>query len=645
MRKSRKYIFALALGCATFGGCSWTANQICKKEDFCFKPSMAPTQGPQQLIPSEPCIDDVCVEHWQENISPLDLDEKALTGESTTEMSLQECIYFSLSNSRVMRDLGGALLRSPETSVANLNPAMAYTDPRTGEEAALSEFDAQLIAGINAQKNDRQYNNGFFGNNGLFQQDLHNYEWGIRKRSATGSEFNFRNVTVYDSNNQVSNIFQPSSWDTYLEGEVRQPLLQGAGTEFNRIAGPNATPGIINGVLIGRVRTDISLAEFERAVRDLVADVENAYWDLYFAYRDLEAKIDARDKAFEIYEKTRVKAEVAQSNDTSDVEQAKEQWLRFQADVVDALNGRPVDSTRTNNGSSGGTFRGSGGLRFAERRLRLIVGMPINDTRIIRPSANPSEAPIVYDWNTAIADALTLRPELRKQRWVIEHRKLELIANKNFLRPDLDLVGRYRFRGFGEGLVDYNGNSNATSSLLDGGLQEWQAGVEYTMPIGFRKAHTAVRNSQLALSREVEILKEQERSVHFGLSNSINEIRRSYENMLIQRQRLAATISQINTLNNKGDTIALDVLLEAHRRLLDTRLRYHQAQIDYVIANRNVHFEKGTLLQYCNIGLTESESPNAAVRDASERNQLRGSQLSPDARDRIIGTSGMSVKG
>jgi outer membrane protein TolC len=522
---------------------------------------------------------------------------------------------------------------------------MAYTDPRTGEEAALSEFDAQLIAGINAQKNDRQYNNGFFGNNGLFQQDLHNYEWGIRKKSATGSEFNFRNVTVYDSNNQVSNIFQPSSWDTYLEGEVRQPLLQGAGTEFNRIAGPNATPGIINGVLIGRVRTDISLAEFERAVRDLVADVENAYWDLYFAYRDLEAKIDARDKAFEIYEKTRVKAEVAQSNDTSDVEQAKEQWLRFQADVVDALNGRPVDSTRTNNGSSGGTFRGSGGLRFAERRLRLIVGMPINDTRIIRPSANPSEAPIVYDWNTAIADALTLRPELRKQRWVIEHRKLELIANKNFLRPDLDLVGRYRFRGFGEGLVDYNGNSNATSSLLDGGLQEWQAGVEYTMPIGFRKAHTAVRNSQLALSREVEILKEQERSVHFGLSNSINEIRRSYENMLIQRQRLAATISQINTLNNKGDTIALDVLLEAHRRLLDTRLRYHQAQIDYVIANRNVHFEKGTLLQYCNIGLTESESPNAAVRDASERNQLRGSQLSPDARDRIIGTSGMSVKG
>lgn len=645
MRKSKKYIFALALGCATFGGCSWTANQICKKEDFCFKPSMAPTQGPQQLIPSEPCIDDVCVEHWQENISPLDLDEKALTGESTSEMSLQECIYFSLSNSRVMRDLGGALLRSPETSVANLNPAMAYTDPRTGEEAALSEFDAQLIAGINAQYNDRQYNNGFFGEGGLFHQELKNYELGVRKRSVTGSEFNFRNVTIFDSNNQPSNTFKPSSWDTYLEAEARQPLLQGAGTEFNRIAGPNATPGIINGVLIGRVRTDISLAEFERAVRDLVADVENAYWDLYFAYRDLEAKIDARDKAFEIYEKTRVKAEVAQSNDTSDVEQAKEQWLRFQADVVDALNGRPVDSTRTNNGSSGGTFRGSGGLRFAERRLRLIIGMPINDSRILRPSANPSEAPIVYDWNTAIADALSLRPELRKQRWVIEHRKLELIANKNFLRPDLDLVGRYRVRGFGEELLDYDGQSNAVSSLLGGSFQEWQAGLEYTMPIGFRKAHTAVRNSQLALSREVEILKEQERAVHFGLSNSINEIRRSYENMLIQRQRLAATISQINTLNNKGDTIALDVLLEAHRRLLDTRLRYHQAQIDYVIANRNVHFEKGTLLQYCNIGLTESESPNAALRDAAERNELRGSQLSPEARDRIIGTSGMSVKG
>ncbi len=297
-----------------------------------------------------------------------------------------------------------------------------------------------------------------------------------------------------------------------------------------------------------------------------------------------------------------------------------------------------MDATRTNNGSSGGTFRGTGGVRFAERRLRLILGIPINDGRLIRPITEPTAAPIVYDWHTAVADALTLRPELRKQRWVVEHRKLELIANRNFLQPDLDVVSRYRFRGFGEALIDYNGNSNAASSLVDGQFQEWQAGIEYTVPIGYRKAHAAVRNSQLALAREVEILKEQERSVHFGLSNSLSEIKRSYENMVIQRERLEATVKQINSLENKQDTIALDVLLEAHRRLLETRLRYHQAQIEYALANRNVHFEKGTLLRYCNIGLTESESPRAAYRDAAERIENRSESREPATRDLIIGT-------
>jgi outer membrane protein TolC len=596
---------------------------------------MDPSCGPQQLKPSEPCIEDVCIDHWVEPTSPLDLDESMLTNENAMEMSLQNCIYAALANSKIIRDLGGTILRAPETMSANVNPAMTYTDPRVGEEAALSEFDTQFVAGLNFDKNDRIFNNTFFGNNGALRQDLHNYQWGLRKKSATGAEFNFRNVTGYDSNNQVSNTFKPSSWDTYLEAEVRQPLLQGAGTEFNRIAGPNGTPGNINGVVIGRVRTDISLAEFERAVRDLVADVENAYWDLYFSYRDLEAKIEARDKAFEIKDIVKERG-----GDEGDVAQAQEQYLRFQADVVDSLNGRPTDSTRTNNGSSGGTFRGTGGLRFTERRLRLIMGLPINDGKLIRPLDPPVIAPIVYDWNSAIADGLSLRPELRKQRWVVEHRKLELIANRNFLRPDLDVVGRYRFRGFGQDLIDMGGGSNAVESLAGGNLQEWSAGVEYTVPIGFRKAHAAVRNSQLALSREVEVLKEQERAVTFGLSNALNELRRAYQNMEIQRQRLLATTEQIYNFDEKkaaASAIALDVELEAHRRLLDTRLRYHQAEIDYAIANRNVHFEKGTLLKYCEVNLLESQPTVAERQDAAELESLRGAPHEPANRDRIIG--------
>ena len=64
-----------------------------------------------------------------------------------------------------------------------------------------------------------------------------------------------------------------------------------------------------------------------------------------------------------------------------------------------------------------------------------------------------------------------------------------------------------------------------------------------------------------------------------------------------------------------------------------------------VIANRNVHFEKGTLLQYCNVGLTESESNREAYRDANERDQLRSAPMDPKTRDRIIGQPGSAVSG
>jgi len=337
----------------------------------------------------------------------------------------------------------------------------------------------------------------------------------------------------------------------------------------------------------------------------LVADIENAYWDLQFAFRDLEAKIDARD----IAEVTAKKLEAQSATQgTGDAAQAMEQFYRFESEVIDAVNGRVIDGTRTNNGSSGGSFRGAGGLRVAERRLRLIVGMQINDGRLIRPVDDPGQAPILYDWAASSGEAISKREEIRRQRWVIKQRELELVANRNFLMPQLDLIGRYRVRGFGKELLNYDRKSDAVSNLLSGDYQEWQGGLEYTLPVGFRKAYSAVRNSQLSLHREIEVLKEQERVVLYGLSNAMNEMKRSFDSFQLQEKRLGEIVRQLTSLQAKWETgqdPALDVLLDTHRRLLDARLRYHQSRIEYALAIRNVEFEKGSLLEFCRINLAE----------------------------------------
>ena len=72
------------------------------------------------------------------------------------DMSLQEAVRLALKHSKVLRDLGGAVLRAPDTVQTPFNPAIQETDPRFGVEAALSAFDAQFSSSLFFENNDRR---------------------------------------------------------------------------------------------------------------------------------------------------------------------------------------------------------------------------------------------------------------------------------------------------------------------------------------------------------------------------------------------------------------------------------------------------------------------------------------------------------
>ncbi|PHR86060.1 MAG: hypothetical protein COA78_38395 [Blastopirellula sp.] len=229
-----------------------------------------------------------------------------------------------------------------------------------------------------------------------------------------------------------------------------------------------------------------------------------------------------------------------------------------------------------------------------------------------------------FDWDSIANEAIARRPEIRRQKWIVKQRELELLANKNFLKPSLDLVARYRARGFGNDLTDYNGgtNPNAWGSLASGDFQEYQMGFEFEMPLGFRRAHAAVRNSELQISRAKAILKEQERFVMYGLSNTYGDIDRAYKVMQAQFNRREAAYAQQNaveTLYNRGGRLTLDLLLESQRRVIDANVLFYQARVDYALAIKNVHFEKGSLLEYYNVHMAEGAWPQKAYNDALAR--------------------------
>lgn len=559
------------------------------------------------------------------------------------DVTLAEVIQTALENSDVLREMGGTVVRTPEAMRTRYTMGLQQTDPRFGTHAALSAFDAQLRASAMFNNNDRIYNNSFFagGING-YLQDLHEYRVELSKRNAAGALMIVRSVTDMDQNNAPGNLFV-SAWNTYLEGEIRQPLLQGGGLEFNRIAGPNGTPGIYNGILIARINADVSQTDFEISLRDYISNVANTYWDLYFAYRDLDARRKAMQSSLESWRKIKAQVE-AEGVSASREAQAREQYYRFKAEVDDSLSGRLLQGTQGRNGSTGGTLRANGGVQVTERRLRLLMGIPITDGVLLRPKDEPIEAEVVYDWESVMSEALTTRPELRRQQLRVQRREMELLAAQNFLTPSLDAVARYRFRGFGDKFIDtgiQGGGTPASAlgNLTTGNLQEWMLGLELSVPIGFRQGHAAVLNAELALAHERVLHREQEREVVHDLSNALSDAVRAYESCENNLNRYVAAREVLLSLQaeeQNGLPIDIDRMLDAQRRVADAEIRYFQSRAEYAVAHKNVQFERGALTAENNLALTDAvvsqsdeSQPAAKERETSRRelsSQVRGQE-------------------
>jgi outer membrane protein TolC len=554
---------------------------------------------------------------------PLSLENPADI--PTFDLELNDAIEMALSNSEILRSLGGSVVQNPLGTQTKFEPARAASDPLAGPEAALSAFDAQVAGGLLWRKIDRPANRAFAGIGALFPSldagTVSVFDYSISKIAANGAQFALRHDVEYNRDDvpgATGRRIYPSGFLGGLQAEYRQPLMQGAGIEFNRIAGPNAQPGQYNGVLIARINTDVSLTDFEAGVINFVNDVETAYWALYFAYHDLEARVAGRNSSLLTWQRIKELQKVgARGGDAAAEAQARANYYNFDVQVKESLTGEL-------------------GLYTLEQQLRYLLGMPATDGRLIKPVTQPMEGEVVYDWDAAIRDALTRRVEIRKQKWAIKRRELELIAARLNRRPRLDFVGNYRFTGLGDHWInsrqpDRNSFANQRESnvsmyqdIFSGDFQEWQAGFELSYPVGFRRASAAVANAQWNLARENAVLREQELRISHDLSSAARRIRRAYALTLANFSRQAADRDQVVALQARYESGLdnINFLLQAQQQLANSQSAYFRSLVDYQLALKDFHREKGSLLNYNQVGLSEGAWPSAAYQDAVERGRF-----------------------
>ena len=565
---------------------------------------------------------------------PLSIADPEFT--NYVDISLEECVGAALHNSAVIRNAGaitqlgfadGLLTRTLASSTvydSAISESNTLGVPRTvdrsngsvflsevngratqqGVEDALSEFDAQFFSSISMNSTDRtrnvEQNNQF--NPQQFTGHGGNFLAAFSKKTATGGVFSFRNRTTYTENNIPIGVGRalPSDWVTEMEIEAQYPLLRGRGAMVNRIP-----------VILARINTDISLADFEAAIRNLVLDTETAYWDLHGAYHGLETARIGRDSALVTWQVVSAKAAKGVEGAQREA-QVLEQYHFFSAQLENAQNS----------------------LFDAESKLRWLMGLTTSDDRVFRPIDDPTRAEVTFDWETVKQDALFRSPELRQQKWRIKQAELEVLAARNQMLPRINATAQYRFVGAGDNLMnaDRNGlnfpatGSTAFDELFGGNYQEVLFGLDFQPHrFGARRPRAGLRNAELRLVRSRKQLEEMELQQIHMVSGAWRRVRLQYSQTIWQFNRWMDTRREVESAHAlySGGQLPLDQVLDAHRRRADSQTAFFQALVEYNKSIAQMHFFRGTLLDFNGVHMAEGPWPGKAYDDAHEKARER----------------------
>ncbi len=484
-----------------------------------------------------------------------------------------------------------------------------------GVEDALAEFDAQASGFINYANTDRARNTGSNNpfNPQLFQAIDTTQQSAISKRTATGGVATLRQQIIYSSNNVATGDIAravPSDWTALIEAQVQHPLMRNRGTMINRIP-----------VVLASLNEDIAIADFEVQVRNLIRDVEVAYWDLYVAYRFVATSMVGRNSAQATQQFAKLNLDGG-TGTQQDLSQAVEQYYSFKGQLESALAGSNVPGSDRL------------GVYGSERALREKMGISPTDGRLIRPITEPNIARVEFDWDESVAQLLYLSPELRRNKIRIQQNEQELIAAKNQILPEVNLSLLYRWVGVGDTLgpperrdVNFpSRGSSALGELTEGDFQEAAVRLDIQPnAFGSRRELTRIRGAQLQIVRERSFMQEAERLYVSQLSDAVAKLSTHYQLVQTNAQRWQAAEQEVQArlAEYKGGRTPVNVVLQSQVRRAQAQIDYYRALSEYNKSINYVHYIKGTLLQHNSIELAEGCWNKKAYWDALERARER----------------------
>ena len=239
----------------------------------------------------------------------------------------------------------------------------------------------------------------------------------------SGATLSFSASLARNTDNSFITLISPS-WSSSIGVEARQPLLQNRQIDPARRA--------IKVARVTRERSDISL---RRTLLETVNGVEQAYWTLVAAQRNVE--IQQHNIALAEQQQSDVSVRIeAKTAPESDIAQPTAEIARRRGELYAAEEAR----------------------QRAENALKLLMLEGPADPLWNQPlrASDPADiATTPIDLTAALRDAEQNRPELADIAARVQLQDIDIESAKDRLKPQLDLVAAYTSRGLAGALSDY----------------------------------------------------------------------------------------------------------------------------------------------------------------------------------------------
>ena len=543
-------VLALGVCAIAWSGCDRKSGS----EDWIAQEVYKSFQASQETVAADPSNGEDPAPAPKPDAAAREPDAAPLTGE--VRLTLTETLRRALQNNH-------------DIQVAGYQPPQARQDVIAAEAV----FDPALFAASTAGRVDRPTQGTLDTYTTALQliQDTWSFQAGLKQKVPTGGTFAIYQASDYLDSNSILVLPNPQ-YVTRVAVEVAQPLLRGAGIEYNEAP-----------IVVANLNAEISFHDFRKSVTDVVASIVNAYWQLAFDLESARVAQVSLDLASEVLRRETARRQLGASAETD--------YARAQAAVAI----RRTELLRAQNGA-----------RESMDRLKLLMSAPdlplAGDAHVI-----PVEPPRYYivDVNRAeaISTALARRPELARARGAIAINHVRVRAANNERLPKLDATLKYNMNGLGTTLAHGMEQQNISELIT------WSAGLEFEWPIGNRAADATHRKRLLELDQSVVDL---ERLA----DQATQEVNAAVRAVLLARQEVEATLEAKDASGRtvRGEQrrfelgeITNDELLRAQETLAKAERDYLQALLNFNLGLVSLARAEGALLESEGIQVFQSE--------------------------------------